>query len=127
MAEQLSMHVWTKLNLFFVLLVCLLSISLLDQPMNQEGKRAKFFFPLTVIRGPCVSSFGFPGGSDGKESACNARAAGNVGLIPGWGKIPWRRAWQPAPVFLPGECHEQRSLACYSPWGPKKSDMTEVT
>ena len=32
-------------------------------------------------------------------------------------KIPWRRAWQPAPVFLLGKCHEQRSLAGYSPWG----------
>ena len=40
---------------------------------------------------------GFPGGSDGKESAYNE---GDLGLI---GKIPWRRAWQPTPVFLPGE------------------------
>ena len=42
---------------------------------------------------------GFPGGSDGKGSTCNAR---ELGLIPGLGKIPWR-AWQPTPVFLPGE------------------------
>jgi len=41
------------------------------------------------------------------------------------GKIPWRRAWQPAPVFLPGESHGQRSLAGYSPWGHKESDTTE--
>jgi len=33
-----------------------------------------------------------------------------------WGKIPWRREWQPTPVFLPGEFHGQRSLAGYSPW-----------
>ena len=32
-------------------------------------------------------------------------------------KIPWRRAWQPTPVFLPGEPHGQRSLTGYSPWG----------
>ena len=31
------------------------------------------------------------------------------------GKIPWRRKWQPAPVLLPRESREQRSLACYSP------------
>ena len=31
-------------------------------------------------------------------------------------KIPWRRAWQPTPIFLPGESHGQRSLAGYSPW-----------
>ena len=41
------------------------------------------------------------------------------------GKIPWRRAWQPTPVFLPGESHEQRSLVGYSPWGHKKSNTTE--
>ena len=39
-------------------------------------------------------------------------------------KIPWRRKWQPTPVLLPGEFHEQRSLAGYSPWDHKKSDMT---
>ena len=33
------------------------------------------------------------------------------------GEIPWRRKWQPTPVFLPGESHGQRSLAGYSPWG----------
>ena len=45
--------------------------------------------------------YGFPGGSDGKESACNT---GDLGSIPGLNhKIPWRRAWPPTPVFLPGE------------------------
>ena len=38
---------------------------------------------------------------------------------------PWRRKWQPTPVFLPGESHEQRNLVGYSPWGCKKSDKTE--
>ena len=38
---------------------------------------------------------------------------------------PLRRKWQPTPVFLPRESHGQRSLAGYSPWGCKKSDMTE--
>ena len=41
------------------------------------------------------------------------------------GKIPWRRAWQPTPVFLPGEPLGQRSLAGYSPRGLKESDMIE--
>ena len=40
-------------------------------------------------------------------------------------KIPWRRKWQPTPVFLLGESHGQRSLAGYSPRGRKESDMTE--
>ena len=41
------------------------------------------------------------------------------------GKIPWRREWQPTPVFLHGKFHGQRSLAGYSPWGRKESDTTE--
>ena len=38
---------------------------------------------------------------------------------------PWRREWEPTPVFLPGESHGQRSLAGYSPWGCKELDTTE--
>ena len=40
-------------------------------------------------------------------------------------KIPWRRKWQPTPIFLLGEFHGQRSLADYSPKGSKESDTTE--
>ena len=66
---------------------------------------------------------GFSGGSDGKESACNA---GDLGLIPRSGRTPERgRAWQSTPVFLPGEFHELRSLMVCSPWGHKESDTTE--
>ena len=38
---------------------------------------------------------------------------------------PLRRAWQPTPVFLPGESHGPRSLVGYSPWGRKQSETTE--
>ena len=41
------------------------------------------------------------------------------------GKIPWRRAWQPTPIFFLGESHGQRSLGDYSPWDHKESDTTE--
>ena len=55
-----------------------------------------------------------------KESACNVEDMGSrPGFDPWVGKIPWRRAWQPSPVFLPGESHGQRSLVGYSPWGRK--------
>ena len=64
-----------------------------------------------------------PSGWDGKESACNA---GDLGLIPGMGRFPWRREWLPTSLFLPGEFHGQRSLMSYSPWGQKESDMTEL-
>ena len=49
------------------------------------------------------------------------------GFKPWVRKIPWRRAWQPTPVFLPGESHGQRSLASYGLQGGKESDTTEVT
>ena len=52
-------------------------------------------------------------------------SAGDPGSIPVLGRSSWRREWQPTPVFLPGEFHEQRSLAGYSPWDPKVSDATE--
>ena len=42
------------------------------------------------------------------------------------GMIPWRRKWQPTPIFLPGKSHGQRSLQGYSPWGSKTSDTTEL-
>ena len=92
-----------------------------------------------------------PGGSAGKKTTCNVE---DLGSIPGlgrrlWGipwwlkwwriclqfrrprlnpwirKIPWRREWQPTPVFLPGEFHGQRSLMGYSPWDRKELDTTE--
>ena len=58
----------------------------------------------------------------GKESTCQRR---RCRFDPWVGKIPWRKAWQPTPVFLPGESYGQRSLAGYSPWGLKPSDTTE--
>ena len=60
----------------------------------------------------------------GKESACNAGDAGNIGSIPGLGRSPEIK-WQPIPVFLPGKSHEQRSLVCYSSRSHKDSHMTE--
>ena len=42
------------------------------------------------------------------------------------GKVPWRRKWQPTPVFLPGESHGRRRLAGYNPWGCKESDTTDL-
>ena len=53
---------------------------------------------------------GFPVGSGGKESACQYRRHKRCGFDPWVRKIPWRRAWQPTAVFLPGESHGQSSL-----------------
>ena len=48
-----------------------------------------------------------------------------VGVWPRVRKIPWRRKWQPTPVFLPGESHGQRNLVGYSLWGSKEPDTTK--
>ena len=60
-----------------------------------------------------------------KNPPAKAGDVGDAGSI--LGKIPWRRAWQPTPVFLPGESHGQRSLVGYSSWRCKELDTTEVT
>ena len=60
-----------------------------------------------------------------KNPPANAGVSGNYGFHPWVRKIPWRRKWQPTPVFLPGESHRQRSLADYSLWGHKESAVTE--
>ena len=70
---------------------------------------------------------GFPGGTSGKELTCQYRRHKTFGFDHWVRKILQRRKWQPTPVFLPGKSHGQRSLAGYTPWGFKESDMTEVT
>ena len=55
----------------------------------------------------------------------NPPACRRTGFNPWVGKIPWRREWQPTPLFLPEQFHGQRSLADPSPWGCKESDTIE--
>ena len=62
-----------------------------------------------------------------KNLPANAGRHKRHGFDPWVGKIPWRRDWQPTPVFLPGEAHGQRNLEGYSPWGRKELDTTEAT
>ena len=57
----------------------------------------------------CSYTMGFPSGASGKEPACLCRGHKRCRFDPWVGKIPWRKAWQPTPVFLPGESHQQRS------------------
>ena len=55
-----------------------------------------------------------------KESSCQCRGLRRRGFYLCVGKIPWRRKWQPTPVFLPGKSHGRRSLVGYSPWGSQR-------
>ena len=51
-----------------------------------------------------------------RQTACQSRRCKRYGFDLWVRKIPWSRKWQPAPVFLPGKFHGQRSLVDYSPW-----------
>ena len=75
----------------------------------------------------CSFSMGFPGGTSSKEPACQCRRHKRRGFDPWVKKIPWRRKWQPTPVFLPGESRGERSLVGYGPWGRTELDTTEAT
>ena len=63
----------------------------------------------------------------GKEPTCKCRRLKRHRFDPWVGKIHWRKAWQSTPVFLPGESHEQASMAGYKPLGCKESDTSEAT
>ena len=70
---------------------------------------------------------GFPDGASAKEPACRCMRRQRPGLRRWVRKMPWKREWEPTPVFLPEESNGQRILAGYSPWGHKESDMTACT
>ena len=80
-----------------------------------------FFLPITMF------SAGFPGSSRGKEPTCQCRRCKRHSFNPQVRKTPWRKAWQPTPVFLSGEAHGQRSLVGCSPWALIELDTTEAT
>ena len=71
---------------------------------------------LSLLRSLIWTMFGFPGRASGKEPACPCRRHKRCRLDPWVGKIPWRKAWQPTPVFLPGE----------SPWAEKSGGLQSM-
>ena len=67
---------------------------------------------------------GLPWWLSGKEPSCQCRRHKRHAFDPWVRKMPWRREWQPTPVFLPGKSPGQRSLVGYTPWGCKESYTT---
>ena len=88
----------------------------------QEGSVGVIDAFHAVLQLPTPLFLGFPGGSDGKESTCNA---GHLGWIPGLGRSPGGEHGNPLQWIGLDNPHGQRGLAGYSPWGHKESDMTE--
>ena len=124
---------------FLVLFLLYLALVLLGFVMICVGSKTHYLQGLTsrgaqvtVMLGDHVNTtslkgLGFSRGASGKESACRCREQRRRGFDPWVRKIPWRRAWQPTPVFLPGKSHGQRSLMGYSSCGHKELDTTERT
>ena len=91
----------------------------MTEQLTQLSGASRLHFPILLsigsgsgcITGRTHKTRDFPGGTGGKEPACQCRRRKRLRFNPWVGKIPWRRAWQPTPVFLPRECHGQRSLA----------------
>ena len=69
---------------------------------------------------------GFPGGAGGKEASCQCRRHKRCGFSPCVGKIPWRKKWQPTPVFLPGDSQGWGSMGLQST-GSQRVGCTEAT
>ena len=111
MVNVLMWHVNTWRLHLEVLQFCYLDIGL---PASIAVRNKPVVYKL-----PSLWYVGFPGGDGGKELICQCRRRKRCGFSPWVGKIPWRRAWQPTPGFLPGESHRQRSPVGCSPWGRK--------
>ena len=107
-----NLDLWGKCSCcyrsLFLWLFCCSQLGIISGSLasTTRDRRALFF---------CGTSQDFPGGSDGKESACNA---GDAGLIPRSGRSP-------GGGDLPREFHRQRGLAGYCPWGREELDTTE--
>ena len=78
-------------------------------------------FLILLLLVECIGSLVAQGG---EESTCQC---GRPGFDPWVGKIPWRREWQPTPVFSPGESHGQRSLGGLQPVGSQRVGQDRET
>ena len=97
------------------------------RPLREDSMPTKIFEcsmgAIGGFGGRLKACSGLFRGSDGKESACNA---GDPGSTSGLGRSTGEEGnVYPLSVFLPGEFHEQRNLAGYSPWGRRESDTAE--
>ena len=94
--------------------VCLHSVSAIILFQRHKANNTENYFPWAQM--------GFPGGTVVKNPSANA---GDAGLMPGLGRLTWRRTWQSTLVFLPGKFPWIEDPVVYSPWGHKELDMTE--
>ena len=92
---------------------------------GMEGVSSFLLWPLKL--GLIYLLKGFLGGASGKEPSCQWKRHKRSGFNPWVRKIPWRRAWPPTPVFLPGELHGQRSLSSYCPYAKNQTWLMQLS
>ena len=78
---------------------------------------------IHLIFGWVIQFYWLPRWYSDKESTCQCRRCERHGFDPWVGEVPWKRKWQPTPVFLPEKFLGQSSLAGYSPWGRQDLNM----
>ena len=92
----------------------------LDESFYKNFFNIYYILPYIEKKPENIKVMGLPRWLSDKESTRQCRRYERCRFNP-WGrKIPWRRKWQPTPVFLSGKSHRQRSLVGYSPWGCKR-------
>ena len=124
---------WTELKLILLVLILIATLNFCDILSVAFFHTAWWFILICKIRQNTlgrlikthtliylnikvpVEGIRLPKWLNGKESACQSKRHRRHGFSTWTGKIPWRRKWQPTPVFLPGESHGQRSLVGHSP------------
>ena len=111
-------------------------ITLTSALVCTEPSPLRPLFPLCqtssafLLEGPLSVALRFisiPGGTGDKEPICRCRRCKRCGFDPWVGRIPWRRAWQPTPIFLPGKSQSQGSLKGYGTKDCKEWYTTEAT
>ena len=97
----------------------------LESSAPSQGLITKCYWHPMLLRS-LKNCKAFPGGVSGKERACQCRKHKRRRLHRWSERCPWRRAWPPSPVFLPGESHAQRSTEGWNPQGNTGSDTSEA-
>ena len=95
------------------------------QTTKQKTLQCQVVINALKINTAAERRWGFPGGTRGKEPACQCGRCKRGGFGPWVGKSPWRREWLPTPVVSPMKSHGQRRLTGYSPRGHQELDTTE--
>ena len=88
-------------------------------PMLNNNNLCFYLYYESYLSRASFIEYGLPWWLSGKELACQFRKWKRSRFDLWVWKIPWRKKWQPIPVFLPGKSHGQRSLTGYSPWATR--------